>query len=95
MLVLNIDECLIMLLCWVAGLQLRLLTFNRQMRIFGTMEMALQWDYGGSINAQMQIGAVPVVADGASVRSLPGPSLLTCRNLCVKLNTACGPAWST
>lgn len=30
--------------------------------------MALQWDYGGSINAQMQIGAVPLVADSGSAR---------------------------
>lgn len=54
--------------CWCAGLQLRLLTFNRQMRIFGVMEMAMQWDWGGSITAKMQIGAVPLVADSTSSR---------------------------
>ena len=55
------------LLCFT-GLELKLLTFNRQMRIFGVMQMDLQWDYGGTINAQLQIGAIPLIIDSASTR---------------------------
>lgn len=51
-----------------AGLRLMLLTFNRQMRVFGVMRMDLQWDRGGTINAQLQIGAIPLLADSASTR---------------------------
>ena len=45
-----------------------LLTFNRQMRIFGVMQMDLQWDYGGTINAELQIGAIPLVTDSSATR---------------------------
>ncbi|KAL0041497.1 hypothetical protein WJX79_005389 [Trebouxia sp. C0005] len=51
-----------------ASLELKLLTFNRQMRVFGVMQMDLQWDYGGTINAQLHIGAIPLIADSASTR---------------------------
>ena len=52
------------------GLELKLLTFNRQMRIFGIMQMNLQWEYAGSISAQLQISAIPLIADSASNRYL-------------------------
>ena len=71
------------MLVWLsAGLQLRLLTFNRQMRVFGVMEMTLQWDYGGSINAQLQIGAVPLVASSGSARLV---SITACSPVAVDL----------
>ena len=62
----------------LAGLQLKLLTFNRQMRIFGIMQMDLQWDYGGTINAQMQISAIPLIADSASTRCSPATCSMQC-----------------
>ena len=50
------------------GLRMMLLPFNRQMRIFGVMQMDLQWDYGGTINAELQIGAIPLVTDSSATR---------------------------
>ena len=62
----------------LTGLQLKLLTFNRQMRIFGIMQMDLQWDYGGTIIAQTQISAIPLIADSASTRCPPASCSMQC-----------------
>ena len=70
-----------------------LLTFNRQMRVFGVTQMDLQWDYGGTIIAEMQIGAIPLVTDSASTRCSSSvacelhaaQSVVSCRLACMLL----------
>ena len=51
-----------------AALELKLLTFNRQLRIFGIMQMNMHWEHAGSIAVKLQISAIPLIADSASNR---------------------------
>lgn len=51
-----------------------MLTFNRQLRIFGIMQMNLEWQHAGSISAKLQISAIPLIADSASTRCCTHPT---------------------
>ena len=64
--------------CWYGctGLELKLLTFNRQLRIFGIMQMNLEWEHAGSISAKLQISAIPLIADSASSRCGTRPTAM-------------------
>ena len=71
--------------CWdgCTGLELKLLTFNRQLRIFGIMQMNLDWEHAGSISAKLQISAIPLIADSASSRCCTHPTAVPPLPCCV------------